>query len=387
MLAPGDFTLGELHHVIQAAMGWEDCHLHEFEVGLVRYGPEEEDDDIFGLDVEDEDRVTLGVVAPKVGAKLRYVYDFGDGWRHTITVQKIEPAEPGQSYPLAVAGKRATPPEDSGGPYFYEQLLEALRDPAHPDPEDTAEWAGSFDPEHFDLEGVNARLSRLRRRRRGQRAISAEAGMEADTREALLSLKVPKALRETAGRVMALTDTFIAQHLDADYLPIARRAAASLARNRPSPLLNGTVESWAGVVLSLVMVFNAMLETPEQPDLWMTRIGEFVGLPPNELMRQTGDLLPVLNFLPYDVVLPRYQEEFVSFFEWVEEIRDGYSGSDTLPPHLQRFAPFLDSPAAQASRAGGATRGGRGSGPAAPDFARQLPSQGRLARPIRRVPP
>lgn len=35
---PETITLGKLHDVIQATMGWCDCHLHEFEIAGERYG-------------------------------------------------------------------------------------------------------------------------------------------------------------------------------------------------------------------------------------------------------------------------------------------------------------------------------------------------------------
>ena len=40
-LLPPTLNLAELHHVIQAAFGWLDCHLHQFVVGGLRYGAPE----------------------------------------------------------------------------------------------------------------------------------------------------------------------------------------------------------------------------------------------------------------------------------------------------------------------------------------------------------
>jgi Plasmid pRiA4b ORF-3-like protein len=38
LLVPSTMTLGDLHLAIQAAMGWEDCHLHAFEIDGRQYG-------------------------------------------------------------------------------------------------------------------------------------------------------------------------------------------------------------------------------------------------------------------------------------------------------------------------------------------------------------
>ena len=52
----GEATLSELHDVVQAAMGWTNAHLHEFEIGSARYGPPDPDWD---TDVADEANVKL----------------------------------------------------------------------------------------------------------------------------------------------------------------------------------------------------------------------------------------------------------------------------------------------------------------------------------------
>jgi Plasmid pRiA4b ORF-3-like protein len=66
-------------------------------------------------DRADESTVALAQVAPAEYAKIVYVYDFCDDWRHGILVEKILPAEPGIAYPRCITGRRAAPEEDSGG--------------------------------------------------------------------------------------------------------------------------------------------------------------------------------------------------------------------------------------------------------------------------------
>jgi hypothetical protein len=161
LLVRSDITLGDLHAIIQAAMGWWDYHLHQFIVGETYYGVPDPDYDDY-LEMHDEEEVTLAQVAPREGVKFRYEYDFGDGWLHQVLVEKVLPPEPGQSYPVCVKGRRACPPEDVGGMWGYQDFLEAIQDPNHEEHEEYLEWVGGeFDPEAFDLDGVNVALSDL----------------------------------------------------------------------------------------------------------------------------------------------------------------------------------------------------------------------------------
>ena len=164
ILVPGDVTLGRLHGILQAAMGWTNSHLHEFIIEQAHYGrPDPDYDD----EMRDDRRVRLSQIAPTAGYRFRYVYDFGDGWLHTLAVEQILPPEPGQQYPACIAGKRACPPEDVGGIGGYAYFLEAIRDPTHPEHDSYLEWIGGpFDPEAFDLEQVNRRLRLVGRGRK-----------------------------------------------------------------------------------------------------------------------------------------------------------------------------------------------------------------------------
>jgi len=151
-----DCTLGKLHDVIQTCMGWEDYHLHTFEIAGEQYGAPDPDG---MMEVHSEARVKLSQVVDQGLTKFTYTYDFGDGWRHAITVEKMLEAEPGVRYPRCIAGKRACPPEDCGGPWGYGDFLDAISDPKHERHEELLEWVGGeFDPEAFDLETVNEEL-------------------------------------------------------------------------------------------------------------------------------------------------------------------------------------------------------------------------------------
>jgi hypothetical protein len=161
ILVRSDITLGQLHDVLQAVMGWADYHLHQFTVGRTYYGVPDPAYEGF-VEIHDESRVKLDRIVTGEKFKFRYEYDFGDSWWHTLLVEKILPPEPGVHYPVCVKGKGACPPEDVGGIWGYYMFLKAIQDPDHPEHESYLEWiGGEFDPEAFDLDEVNERLRAL----------------------------------------------------------------------------------------------------------------------------------------------------------------------------------------------------------------------------------
>ena len=155
LLVPGNVTLETLHHILQFAMGWTGGHLFVFDIKGEQYSlPEFELEDTLNAR-----RTKLLKIAATPRTKFRYEYDMGDGWLHEITVEKIAPAEAGQQYPSCVEGQRACPPEDCGGIRGYEELLQVIGDPKHPEHEERKEWlVEDFDPEAFDLAEINKRL-------------------------------------------------------------------------------------------------------------------------------------------------------------------------------------------------------------------------------------
>jgi hypothetical protein len=166
---PTSVTLKLLHDIVQAVIGWFDCHLWEFTVGERRYGlPMEED---WGAAPRIEAaKVRLRDVLKPGKTIIGYTYDFGDCWEHRLTVGRIRAGEPDLSYPRYVGGEGNAPPEDCGGiPGFYE-LLEAIADPDHPDHAEAKGWADEYDPNEIDELAIRYALSRIGNRRNAARA-------------------------------------------------------------------------------------------------------------------------------------------------------------------------------------------------------------------------
>ena len=154
---PETYTFWDLHVAIQDAMGWDDYHLHEFEVTSPSTGskvnigtPHEE----YGEKVLREDKQKIKDYFTADNRSAEYMYDFGDNWEHTVRLEKILPREGGR-YPRCTGGKRACPPEDCGGVWGYEELLEVLKNPDHAEYEEMVDWVGEdFDSEYFDEKEV-----------------------------------------------------------------------------------------------------------------------------------------------------------------------------------------------------------------------------------------
>lgn len=159
---PANTRLDKLHNIIQVAMGWFNAHLHQFIVDDTYIGLLHPDYDMWGAEMLDEKKYRLNQIAPGEKSRFIYEYDFGDSWEHVILVEKILPPEKGVHYPRCIKGKRACPPEDVGGIWGYADLLEAIKDPKHPELEQMLEWVGDdFDPEAFDLDETNETLEKF----------------------------------------------------------------------------------------------------------------------------------------------------------------------------------------------------------------------------------
>ena len=163
LLVRSDTLLAEFHDIVQTAMGWRNCHLHQFTIEGQLYGQNSDSD--FGPPIldesegEDEAKYTLTDFKFGEKDKFHYEYDFGDGWEHYVVVEKVLPVEPKQDYPMCIEGKRACPPENCGGPWAYGDFLDSIENSDHPEHEEMLDWVGGeFDSEDFDVDTVNGQL-------------------------------------------------------------------------------------------------------------------------------------------------------------------------------------------------------------------------------------
>jgi hypothetical protein len=176
LVAP-EIKLDRLHDVLQIVMGWDNSHLYQFETPLGYFA----DPDFELEEAESSKKTTLQSVLAGPRSHIRYQYDFGDSWDHQILLEKVVELED-PCLALCLGGARACPEEDCGGVWGYDNLLEILKDPKHPEHKEMSEWIGhEFDAEAFDLAAINQRLARLAPPRKKQAAQKKSARQSAQT--------------------------------------------------------------------------------------------------------------------------------------------------------------------------------------------------------------
>lgn len=163
-----DITFKDLHENIQKVMGWENYHMYDFTLGktINIIDPRGDNDFGWGEIVKKANRAKLSKFIDTKSQKFSYMYDMGDSWEHKLTVKKIFEAEDSESFPLVIDGARACPPEDCGGIWGYEEIIELLKHPESPEYEERIEdWLGEdFDPEYFNIDEVNKKFRKSKQK-------------------------------------------------------------------------------------------------------------------------------------------------------------------------------------------------------------------------------
>jgi hypothetical protein len=108
----------------------------------------------------DEEKIKINQIITYEKQEFMYVYDFGDGWEHTVILEKILDVDPSVKYPKCIAGARACPPEDCGNYPGYKKICEIMKDPTDPEYESTLEWLCNkkYNPEEFYLLKADIRV-------------------------------------------------------------------------------------------------------------------------------------------------------------------------------------------------------------------------------------
>lgn len=166
---PEGITFHELNAIIQLAFDWCGYHAYSFEVGATLYGMgiyielPDIDDGWGDYEIKNSKKEKIDKYF-KAYKRMKYTYDFGDDWIHDIIIEKIVESDIKLIKPICIKAKMASLPEDCGGPWGYEELLDILSDEKHERYKEMREWVdGGFtiwhdDREYVDIEKINISL-------------------------------------------------------------------------------------------------------------------------------------------------------------------------------------------------------------------------------------
>lgn len=167
---PSNIRLYHLAPLLLRIMGWAGYHMEMFVYKKTTfYEPKEEVEEMKAMnDAEnkitsiDWAAVTIGEVLKKKGDSIKYVYDMGDYWEHTVKLMEIHNYPPNVDRSLYILeGKNACPPDDMGGTDGFLHLLDVLKNPA----QNLDDWKmfkswlpRGYDPKVFNIHDAELRV-------------------------------------------------------------------------------------------------------------------------------------------------------------------------------------------------------------------------------------
>jgi hypothetical protein len=155
-------NLKAVHRVIQAAMGWLDCHLWEFTANERKYSVLIPNDPDWNARINNAATTKLSALLTTGVEGISYIYDIGDNWQHRIIIEKLKSAEPGVLYPQFLGGERRCPPEDCGGFPGYYDFLDNIASKQSKKRKAALDWYGApYDPDEIDEQQIVTTLNRI----------------------------------------------------------------------------------------------------------------------------------------------------------------------------------------------------------------------------------
>jgi hypothetical protein len=152
------------------------------------------------------------------------------------------------------------------------------------------------------------------------------------------NLRIPVAMRDQAGQVIAVTDDVCIEHLDAEYARLARSLVARLARKRPSPLVRGDARIWAAGVLYVLAQVNFLFDRSQSPHMSSADLAAAVDVKPTTMANKAAMINRLLNIGVYEPELTRVAMLERHPMAWIVEVNGFLVDARRLPEKLQEEA-------------------------------------------------
>ncbi len=159
-------TFFDLHQIIQISMGRGCNYPFNFKVdGYVLGEPTSSiNQSAKAKVIIDSREIDMDSIFVKPGERFTYSSFLRNRFKHKVILEKFQPKDPKQNYPICVEGALAAPPEDCPSVEEYYDWLEIVQYRNHRWRRSVLKWLGrNFDPARFDKEQVNKKLINLKK--------------------------------------------------------------------------------------------------------------------------------------------------------------------------------------------------------------------------------
>jgi hypothetical protein len=114
------------------------------------------------------------------------------------------------------------------------------------------------------------------------------------------STSVPKTMQTAYDAIVAITDPFCVEHLNAEYAEMCRLLLAKLARKRPSPLATGKPLNWAAAAILTIGRVNFLFDKTQTPYLPQKELCQLLGVSQPSTSARATEIMRMLKIYQMD---------------------------------------------------------------------------------------
>jgi hypothetical protein len=150
-----------------------------------------------------------------------------------------------------------------------------------------------------------------------------------------MSAPVPAAVKPAFDEIVAITEQFCRQHLDAEYAALCVKLAAKLARKRPSPLVRGDRRIWAAGIVYAIGRVNFLADPDQKPHLRTDDLADLLGVKQATMTNKGRLIADTLRIALMDPEFSRREMIDKNPTTWLLEVDGFLVDARHLPPELQ----------------------------------------------------
>jgi hypothetical protein len=152
------------------------------------------------------------------------------------------------------------------------------------------------------------------------------------------ALRVPRAVRAEVDEIVAVTDAFCEEHLDAEYAALCRKLALKLARKRPSPLARGDLRIWSAGIVHTVGTVNFLFDRSQSRHLSAEQLAHLLAVSKSTMANKSLHIRRLLDIHRLDVDFCRRELLERHPLAWLIEVNGFVVDARWMPPAIQAEA-------------------------------------------------